>query len=149
MRWWLNLDALNKGDSMVLPHSKGPNGGTMETWVHDGNSWQKSTWTKTSKEARWCPKYKCQKWGNLILRRGEVTLLGQNVSWWSVRSQKINRYPFEGSVRAFQRCRRFGELSYSLAATSERKIRGFSFNKEFSLQIHSFSCGVVVDVERR
>ena len=78
-----------------------------------------------------------------------MTLLGQNVSWWSVRSQKTNRYPFEGSVRAFQRCRRFGKWSYGWVAVGKIINMGFSFNKEFSLQIHSFSCGAMVNVERR
>ena len=36
-----------------------------------------------------------------------------------------------------------------MVAIGERKIRGFSFNKEISLQFHSFSCGAVVNVERR
>ena len=40
-------------------------------------------------------------------------------------------------------------MSYNLAAVGERKNWGFSFNKAFSLQIHSFSCGAVVNVERR
>ena len=52
-------------------------------------------------------------------------------------------------MRAFQRCRRFGKRSYGWVTAGERKNRGFSFNKEFSLQIHSFTCGVVVNVERR
>ena len=52
-------------------------------------------------------------------------------------------------MRAFQWCEQFGKQSYGSVATSERKRRGFSFNKAFSLQIHSFSCGVVVNLERR
>ena len=31
----------------------------------------------------------------------------------------------------------------------KEEIKGFSFNKEFSLQIHSFACVAVVKVERR
>ena len=31
----------------------------------------------------------------------------------------------------------------------KKKIRGFSFNKAFSLQIHSFACGAMANVERR
>ena len=52
-------------------------------------------------------------------------------------------------MRAFQRYRWFFKRSYGLAAAGERKIRGFSFNKSFSLQIHSFSCGAMVNVGRR
>ena len=51
-------------------------------------------------------------------------------------------------MRDFQRYRQFVKLSYGLAAAGERKIKGFSFNKAFSLQIHSFACGAVVNVER-
>ena len=59
------------------------------------------------------------------------------------------RSPFEGSVRAFQRYRRFSKWGYGLAAARERKIRGFSFNKAFSLEINSFACGAMVNLERR
>ena len=52
-------------------------------------------------------------------------------------------------MRAFQRCRWFVILSYGLAAIGERKIKGFSFNKAFSFQIHSFSSVAIVNVERR
>ena len=121
----------------------------MKTWVQDGNSWRKLTRTKTSKEAKWCPKYKCRKWRNAILRRGEVTLLGQNVSWWSIRSQKTNRYPFEGSVRAFQQCRRFVKRGYGVVAAVERRNRGSLLIRQFSLQIHSFAIVAMVNVERR
>ena len=62
---------------------------------------------------------------------------------------KNNKYPFEGSVRVFQWYRWFVKLSYGLAAAGERKIRGFSFNKAFSLQIHSFSSEDVANVEMR
>ena len=40
-------------------------------------------------------------------------------------------------------------MSYGLAAEGEREIWGFSFNKAFSLQIHSFASVAVVNVERR
>ena len=134
---------------MVLPHRKKDPIWTIKAWVQDGNSRRKSTRTKTSKEAKWCPKYKCCKWRNAILRRGEVTHFGQNVSWWSIKSQKTNRYPFEGSVRAFQRHGRFVKLSYGLALAGKIKIWGFSFNKGFSLQIHSFENVTVVNLEGR
>ena len=130
MQWWLNSDALNKGDLMVLPHRKVPMG-TIKTWVQDGNSWRKSKQAWTSMEAKWCPKHPCCKWRNSILRSGEVMLLGQNVSWWSIKSQKTNRYPFQGSLRAFQRCRRFVKLSYGCAAAGERKIRSFLLIRHF------------------
>ena len=53
------------------------------------------------------------------------------------------------SVRAFQRCRRCVKRGYGFVAAGERKIRGFSSNKAFSLKMHSFSCVAVVNVERR
>ena len=52
-------------------------------------------------------------------------------------------------MRAFQRYRRFVKLSYGFAAVGERKMRGFSFNKVFSLQIHSFAGVAMVTVESR
>ena len=63
--------------------------------------------------------------------------------------KKTNRYPFEGSVRAFQWYRWFLNLSYGLAAVGKRKILGDSFNKVFSLQIHLFASVAVVNVEMR
>ena len=123
--------------------------GTIISWVQSGNSWRTSTRTEMSKEAKWCPKHECRKWRNSILRRDEQTLHGQNVSWWSIQTWKTNRYPFECSVRAFQRCRRCVKRGYGLVAAGERKNRGFSSKKEFSLQNHSFACVAVVIVERR
>ena len=52
-------------------------------------------------------------------------------------------------MRAFQWCRRFVKRGYGLVAAGERKNKVFSSNKAFSLQNHSFSCGAVVNVERR
>ena len=52
-------------------------------------------------------------------------------------------------MRAFQWYRQFGKQSYGLVTAGERKNRGFSFNKAFSLEFHSFSCGAMVNVERR
>ena len=78
-----------------------------------------------------------------------MTLLGQNVSWWSIIAQKTNRYPFEGSVRAFQRCRRFGKRGYGMVAEVERRNMGSLLIRQFSLQNHSFAIVVVVNVERR
>ena len=103
MQWWLNSNSLNKGDSMMLPHKTGPVG-TIKTWVQDGYSWLKSIRAWISMKAKWCPKYRCCKWRNFILRSGEVTLLGKNVSRWSIKSQKTKAYPFESSVRDFQWC---------------------------------------------
>ena len=51
-------------------------------------------------------------------------------------------------MRAIQWYRWFVKLSYGFSVAGERKIRGFYFNKTFSLQIHSFASGVVVNVER-
>ena len=78
-----------------------------------------------------------------------MTLLGKNVSWWSVRSQKTNRYPFEGSVRAFQRCRQFIKLGYGVVTAVEIRNRGSLLIRQFSLQNHSFAIVAVVNVERR
>ena len=52
-------------------------------------------------------------------------------------------------MRAFQQCRRCVKRGYGLVAAGERKNRGFSSNKAFSLQNHSFACVAVVNVERR
>ena len=73
----------------------------------------------------------------------------KNVSWWSIKSWKTNKYPFECLVRDFQRCRRCVKWGYGLVTAGERKNRVFSSNKAFSLQNHSFSCVAVVNVERR
>ena len=52
-------------------------------------------------------------------------------------------------MRAFQWCRWCVKRGYDLVVASERKIRGFSSNKAFSLHMHSFACVAMVDVERR
>ena len=52
-------------------------------------------------------------------------------------------------MSAFQRCRRCVKRGYGLVVAGERKSRGFSSNKAFSLQIHSFACVAMVNVERR
>ena len=52
-------------------------------------------------------------------------------------------------MRAFQWCRRFVKQGYDLVVAGEIKIRGFSSNKAFSLQMYSFACVAVVNVERR
>ena len=52
-------------------------------------------------------------------------------------------------MRAFQWYGRFGKRSYGWVVEGKRKNKGFSFNKAFFLQIHSFACGAVVNVERR
>ena len=45
-----------------------------------------------------------------------------------------------------KRCVKWG---YGLVVAGKRKSRGFSSNKAFSLQVHSFACVTVVNVERR
>ena len=52
-------------------------------------------------------------------------------------------------MRAFKWYKRFGERSYSLVTSGEIKNGGFSFNKVFSLKIHSLASVAVVNVERR
>ena len=52
-------------------------------------------------------------------------------------------------MRDFQRYRWFFKMSYGLAAIGEIKIKGFSFNKVFSLQIHLFASVAVVNAVRR
>ena len=52
-------------------------------------------------------------------------------------------------MRAFQRCRRCIKRGYGLGTAGERKNMGFSSNKAFSLQNHSFSCVAMVNVESR
>ena len=52
-------------------------------------------------------------------------------------------------MRAFQWRRRCVKRGYGLVAVGEKKSRGFSSNKAFSLQINSFACVAVVSVERR
>ena len=121
----------------------------MKTWVQDGISWRKSTRTKTSREAKWCPKYKCCKWRNSILRSGELTLLGKNVSRWSIKSPKTKGYPFESLVRAFQWCRWFVIRGYGMVVVGERRNKCSLWIRQFSLQIHSFASVSLVNVERR
>ena len=66
-----------------------------------------------------------------------------------MKSQKTNRCPFEGSVRAFQRCKRFVKWGYGMVAVGERRNKGSRLIRQFSLQIHSFAIVAVVNVERR
>ena len=78
-----------------------------------------------------------------------MMLHGKNVFWWSIKSLKTNRYPFEGSVRAFQRFIRFVKWGYGVVAVVERRNRGSLLIRQFSLQNHSFAIVAVVNVETR
>ena len=54
-------DALNKGDSMTLPHRIGPVG-TMKAWVNDGYWWIKLTRETKIIKGRWSLRYKHHIW---------------------------------------------------------------------------------------
>lgn len=55
---WLIADALNKGDSMTLPHKIGLVW-TIKTWVNNDHSWWKLAHGMTSIKRAWTSKYKC------------------------------------------------------------------------------------------